>query len=330
MLTFKTFITEGAGRILSKGAEAQRHTNKYIKPFVKGGAQHAEGTHTLAVDAAGMSAGDRVTLHSHHVDEKGAHHVVISKPGSKKTVAIPTSKLHKVGTQEKNKGHVYEEDFLERLKSHGIAPQDATSAGSTSGNDFPILNRKKKVTHGGRVTGELLHGEAKSGVTAAMGQLTIKHDPKKGGWHIPEEARAKRPEYARQIEDAGILKHMNKKYDPDKHEIPTTSSGRAKSITMSHPDMGPADAYLRDHHVHVLQVGGGFGTYRVGDEDVTGHGLPKLEGEGKWTVREKQAGNKKARTVMFQPAGRKSLKKSHVNLDNDDHIEAFKRTLGHK
>jgi hypothetical protein len=328
MFTFSQFITEGVGKISSSGAQAQRHSDKYIKPFVKGGAQHAEGTHTLASDVSGMSAGDNVTLHSHHVDEKGVHHVVISKVGSKQKVTVPTSKLNKVGTKSENKGHEFETNFLNRLKSHGLAPKEASGAGSTAGTDFPIINKKKKVRHGGRVTGELLHGEAKAGVNAAMGQLTIRHDSAKGGWHIPDEARAKRPEYAKEIEKAGILEHMNKHHDPDKNETKTTASGRAQSITMRHPSMEPADAYLRDHHVHVLHVGGA-GTYRVGKTDVTGHGLPKLEGEGKWTIREKQAGNKKARTVMFQPAGKKSLKKSHVDLENDQHLEAFKKTLGH-
>jgi hypothetical protein len=330
MLSFKEYISEGTGKISSSGSQAARHTEKYIKPFIKGNSQHAEGTHTLAVNVAGMSAGENVTLHSHHVDDKGVHHVVVSRANTNEKISIPTSKLHKVGTKQENEGHVYERNFLDRMKNHGIAPKEAVAAGSTASNDFPIINNKKKVNHGGRVTGDLLQGEAKSGVTAAMGQLTIKHDPAKGGWHIPDEARAKRPEYAKHIENAGILDHMNKHHDPDKHEIETTSSGRAKSIPLHHPNMDPADAYLRDHHVHVLQVGGGFGTYRVGDKDVTGHGLPKLEGAGKWTIREKQAGNKRARTVMFQPAGIKSLKKSHVNLDDDNHVESFKKTLGHK
>ena len=78
-----------------------------------------------------------------------------------------------------------------------------------------------------------------------------------------------------------------------------------------------------------LNLNSGFGTYKVGDKDETEHGLPGLSGNGKWTIREKQAGNKSSRTVMFQPDGKKGLNKSHVNLDDDTHLSEFKKTLGH-
>ncbi len=37
--------------------------------------------------------------------------------------------------------------------------------------------------------------------------------------------------------------------------------------------------------------------------DETGHGLPKISGKGVWRIREKQKGNKSARTVAFHPDG---------------------------
>ena len=192
------------------------------------------------------------------------------------------------------------------------------------------MNKKTNKVHKGKAqSGEsVFRGEVKADVSAAMGQLTIRHDPAKGGWHIPEEARAKRPEYAKQIEQAGILEHMNKHHDPDKGVV-TTASGRAQNVVMKHPNMEPANAYLKDHHADFVHVGDGFGTYRVGKRDATGHGLPPLSGTGKWTVRQKQGGNPKSRTVMFQPDGKKGLQKSHVNLENDEHLESFKKTIGH-
>jgi len=49
-----------------------------------------------------------------------------------------------------------------------------------------------------------------------------------------------------------------------------------------------------------------------------------------WRIREKQRGNKFARTVAFHPDGKKGLNKSTVDLDNDEHLFSFKKTIGHK
>ena len=133
--------------------------------------------------------------------------------------------------------------------------------------------------------------------------------------------------YAKHIEKSGIIDHMNK-HHPDPEKEHTTESGRAKTIEIKHPNLHPAEGYLKDHHVHVLQVGG-HGTYKVGHKDETGHGLPSISGKGKWRIREKQKGNKSARTVAFHPDGVKGLNKSHVDLDNDEHLHKFKKTLGH-
>lgn len=327
-------IEEMRGALTGSGAQGDRHVTQYITPYLPGGEKHDKnGTHVLHKDVEGLEAGTTVRLHSHK-KINGKHHVEISKPGSRKKYTVPITKLAKPGEAPKNIGHQYESDFIDRMKKHGLMPKEAQGAGSTAGTDFIITNKKKQRTHKGVVNSEenIYHGETKADTTAAFGQLTIRHDPKKGGWHIPDEARAKRPRYAQAIEDAGILDRMNRHYNPDKHEIPTTASGRAKNVTLQHDDLGPAKAYLLDHHVHVLQVGGGYGTYSVHEEDKdpTGHGLPPISGMGKWTVREKQLGNKRARTVMFQPDGKKGLDRSHINLDDDEHVQSIKKTLGHK
>jgi hypothetical protein len=315
--------------ISATGSQAPGHHEKYIKPYLPGNEKHAEGTHTLASDAGNIESGSQVTIHGHSM-VNGKSHVTISKPNdSKNKTTVPVSRLEKPGTKVENEGHKFETNLFKHLQSHNIVPREATPAGSTGGTDFPIVNRTKKTTHKGRASSEqsVFHGEAKLDTSAAFGQLTVHHDAEKG-WHVPEKSRALRPKFAKHIEQSGILEHLNKHSNPSLGNVETTASGRAKNVVLKHPDLKPANAYLEDHGVHVLHVGGGYGTYHVGGKDVTGHGFPALSGEGKWTAREKQKGNTRARTIMFQPNGAKGLKKSNINLENDDHAKAFKKTLG--
>jgi hypothetical protein len=341
MKKFSTYLAEGflaeegeRPAMSAGGREAERHVKQYVTPYLPGGELHGKGTHTLATDHGNLKAGTKITLHAHTLQTSGSgkvsHSVEASIPGSKQKHNIPLSKIRKPGEAPKNEGHKFETDFINHVKKHGIMPQEAQGAGSTAGTDFVIENKKKKTMHSGTVNSEenIFHGETKQDTRAAFGQLTIHHSSEKG-WHIGDKARSQRPGYAKAIEEAGILDHMNKHHNPDKHEIQTTPSGRAKNVVVTHPNLDPAEAYLRDHHVHVLHVGGGYGTYHVGEEDQTGHGFPSISGHGKWTVREKQAGNKRARTVMFQPNGVTGLTKSHINLEDEKHIAAFKKTLGH-
>ena len=324
MLSFKHYITEVACQ--ASGLEAARHTRKYITPFIGNG---QEGTHTIAAKAPGLNVGDNVTIHSHHINDQGIHHIVVSKPGSSEKITIPTSKVHKVGTKTENKGHKVETKFFQRMQNRGLTPEGAKPAGSTAGSDVPIINKRKRTTHTGRdITdkAEQLNGEVKKDTGAAFGQLTIVHDPERGGWHIPDGARELRPGYASAIEKAGLIEHANKNI-PEPHKAITTASGKAQNITAPHPDLQPAEAYLKDHDVDFLHIGS-HGTFRVGENDVTGHGLPRLTGKGLWTIRQKTSDPRK-RTIQFQPHGSRGLHKSHVNLDNDEHLNAFARTLGH-
>lgn len=315
-------MVEARGLMSASGRDSEDHIKKYIQPHI--GSE--EYTHTLAKEHEDLPAGSKLKLTGvfRYLDGK-AHVNAIDHVGEKHT--IPISKLYKPGEAKPNKGHDYENKFVDRLKHHGIMPKHLSGAGSTAGTDFAVENRKTGKFHPGTVNGNLLNGETKHGTSAAMGQLTI-HHTKERGWHIGDEARANRPLYAKHIESSGILDYMNKHHSkPEKSE--TTKSGRAKSIKIEHPNLDPADAYLQDHGVHVLQVGG-FGTYSVGNKDHTGHGLPKISGNGAFIIREKQKGNKFARTVAFHPNGKKGLNKSHVDLDNDDHLFDFKKSLGFK
>jgi hypothetical protein len=325
----ESILLEGRGVI---NANSEDHFQRYLLPH--------QGTnnfsHVMAKDHGNISAGSKVKIHSVEWGypspkaTQGKWHVHVEDEQGNKEY-MPSSKLHKPGEAPQNKGHDYESNFVEHLKKHGLMPNEMSGAGSTGGTDFVVHDKRKTKSDpkrfvAGKVDGHMLEGETKEGVSAAMGQLTIHHNPEKG-WHISDKAREKRPLYAKEIEKAGIIDHMNKHY-PDPHKVETTASGRAKTITMDHPTMDPAHAYLTDHHVKVVQVGGGFGTYSVG-KDITGHGLPNLQGQGRFEIREKAKGQKTARTVAFRPAGKKALVKSHVNLENDDHINEFKKTLGH-
>jgi hypothetical protein len=323
MKSFRVYLEEqqGRGTLTASGKTGEEHQKKYIDPHIGS----KTPTHVLSKEHDDIPAGSSVKLHKvehingkihvHAEDETGNHHV------------IPISKLHKPGDAPKNKGHEYESKFVDRMKHHGIMPKHLSGAGSSGGTDFAVEHKKKGRFIAGSVSGHLLNGETKNGTTAAMGQLTIHHNHERG-WHINDKQREKRPEYAKHIEKSGILKHMNK-HHPDPKNEPETSSGRAKTIEIKHPNLHPAEGYLKDHHVHVLQVGG-HGTYKVGEKDETGHGLPSVSGKGKWRIREKQKGNKSARTVAFHPDGVKGLNKSHVDLDKDDDLHKFKKTLGHK
>jgi hypothetical protein len=316
----------GRGTITGSGQESIRHEAKYITPHI--GSE--EYTHKLVTKHEDIPAGSKLRIHkAERLD--GKLYVHASDDNTREVHRIPVTKIEKPGEAPKNEGHNYELATFERFKKAGITPANATHAGSTAGTDVPIENKKRKMTHKGCVNhgGDILSGEVKEGTSAAMGQLTINHTPEKG-WHITDKARKNRPKYAETIEKAGLLEHMNKTQDPDKHHIETTASGRAKTLTVKHPDLKPAVSYLKDHHVDVLHVGSGYGTFRVGAQDVTGHGLPSIKGRGKFVIREKQAGNKRARTIAFHPDGVKGLVKSHINLDDDEHLEHFARTLGHR
>ena len=315
-------ITEARGILTASGDTGKDHQKRYIDPHIGS----KTPTHILAKEHDDVPAGAHLKLHKvEHINGKIHVHATATETGSQHV--IPISKLHKPGEEPKNKGHDYETKFVDRLKQHGIMPKHMSGAGSTSGTDFAVENKKKGKFHAGSVTGQLLNGETKNGTTAAMGQLTIHHTTEKG-WHIKPELREKRPEYAKHIEKSGILKHMNT-HHPEPEKEPTTASGRSKTIVIKHPNLHPAEGYLKDHHVHILQVGG-HGTYKVGDKDETGHGLPSISGKGQWHIREKQKGQKSARTVAFHPDGVKGLNKSHIDLDNDEHLNKFKKTLGHK
>jgi hypothetical protein len=321
IIKFRQFLqldeqTMSRGLIKGSGMDAARHEKAYITPHLGS----KEFTHTLGKEHDGVPAGSKLRLHkAEYLD--GKLHVHATDENTKEKHVIPVSKIQKPGEVKQNKGFDYEQKFVDRLKKHGLMEGEA--AGFTSGNDFNLVNKKNKTKHKGEVHHEsALQGETKADKTAAFGQLTIAHDKKKGGWHIPDENRTSRPGYAKHIEAKGIIDFMNK------HHKPTglvAGGAKAKNVTFAHENLEPANAYLKDHHVDLVQLGK-HGTYKVGKTDKTGHGLPGLSGQGEFLVRQKTSDPLK-RTVQFKV---KKAEKSHVDLDNDEHLSAMAKTLGHK
>jgi hypothetical protein len=332
ILNQENIITEAstlAGEVGSARADYDR--KKYIDPHV--GSELP--THEIAKDHGSIQSGSKVRLHKLETktvgNKKILHAHVEDEHGNKEVV--PVTKLKKPGEPRKNAGFDYEDQFIEHLKKHGLMKPEAKGAGSTGGNDFHLINKRTNNKIKGRVNStvdsesnkDINFGETKKDASAAFGQITAHYHPTKG-WHIPDSSRANRPRYAAEVEKSGILDHLNKYHHPDKVE--KTASGKAKNVVLSHDNMKPAEEYLRDHHVDVLQVGS-HGTYSVGDKDKTGHGLPRLKGRGLWTVRQKTL-NANHRTIQFQPHGARGLERSHVDIGKEDDMKKFKKSLGHE
>ena len=303
VLSFKGYIIEVTLR--ASGARVQYETDKYITPYVG-----KKDTHKLAKPVDGFDHTKPVSVDGHKVKD-GKHHAIITQ-GKKRTL-VPYTYLHKPETA-KNSGFDIESRLVQHLKHHGLMPKSASAAGAGAGTDFVLYNRKQKTNHPGKET--ILKGEVKKDKTGAFGQLTIHHTPELG-WHIKEKNRVNRPEYANHVEKY-VISYLNKNH----------RDGNVSEVTIPHKDLGPANAYLRDHHVDVLHIGS-HGTYSVG-KDKTGIGLPEFKGtNGKFRVRKKNKFAKEnSLTVQFQPASVKSLEKSHVNLENEDHLPSIKNALG--
>jgi len=202
------------------------------------------------------------------------------------------------------------------MKKNGLVAKRSKSPGSNVGSDVKIVGKHST-----------LNGEVKSKMSTNFGQMTIHHNPKKGGWHIPDSSRERSPEFAKEFEKTGIIDHLNKHHDPSKN-IRRTASGRAEELSFHHKNVQPAKAYMKDKNIDFVHVKT-HGTFVGGHKkDVSGMDLPHVSGQGKWTVREKHqsATGKHTRTVRFSPYARN--KKSHVHLDNPEHVEKFKKTLG--
>lgn len=317
MISFKEFFNATNKPISASGKYAEYHKRKYLDPYIGANCP----THIMHTSHGDLSEGTLVQLIIIE-DIGGKYHAkILSEAG--KTDTIPVSKLRKPGPKAKNKGFDFERHFNKHLKSNGLMSKNAKLVGYTHDTDFHIIDKRHPTNESGTRFNKL-NGELKNDHKAAMGQLTIHHSKEKG-WHVSDEAKARRPNYAKHVEKH-IIPYMNE-HHPDPKKQRKTESGRAESITVPHKNMEPAHAYLKDHHVDILHVGHGKGTYAVG-KDKSGHGLPNISGKGLWTIRDK-SNVPNARMVQFQPHGAHGLKPSHVNLEVQHHMNEFKKTMGH-
>jgi hypothetical protein len=337
MVSFIEFITE-VKTISSSGREAARHVKKYILPFIG-----QEATHVVSSGVPGFNEGDKVTIHSHE-EHNGKHYVHISKPGSSEKVRVPTSKLYKNKIQ-RNKGFEKENSLVNHLNKHGL--MDGHGAGASGGNDFHLIDKRKPISKSDNGTGEnvnKIQGEHKPGLlsehksslkTSAFGQITLTRHPQTGKFHISDEARSKRPEFAAHVEKAMVtthdgrrirlLDHLNEQ-QPLGYE-PKAGRSTATDIHGEEQDLSPAHAYMRDHHVSVVHIDG-HGTFRAGEsehKDVHGLNLPKFEGKGRFRVRQKTPDPNK-RTIQFSAL---SANKSPLDISTDEGAQSMKKILGH-
>lgn len=332
MLKFREFLEEaalsGVGVISATGNSIYRYKQKYLDPYEGS----SEFSHTIANDRPNFPTGTKVRIKSSvvHLDDAGKkvlHVFVQNEQGHRRWMR--SDNLHKP-VVAKNKGSEYESNFVKRLNDHGLMKGEG--AGFSGGTDFHLINKKQDTNHPG-----VVNGETKLNKTAALGQLTIRYDREKGGWHIPERNRANREQFAShvdnvQIHGQSILDYMNQHHRPDENPIPhgykryptiTTGSGSY--------DLEPAHAYLADHHADIVHIGSTpqnrHGTYYVGGNNKTGLNLPRLSGKGHFEIRQKDPDDINSRTIAFRAD---HFKPSHFDLDNDDHLEQAKQVLGHK
>lgn len=223
-----------------------------------------------------------------------------------------------------NRGFKAERRLVKHLNKHGL--MRGRGAGNSSETDFHLID--KRTTPATKIKGKAgnkIKSEHKSSVSRAVfGQLTLTRHPQTGKWHISDAARARRPEYARHIENATVTVNGRKKKLLD-HLNSASSSSDVHSDTT---DLKPAQAYMNDHGVDVAHIDS-HGTYRAGlshSEDRHGLGLPKMQGEGRFRVRQKVKTRPNSKMVEFRIT---NLKKSKVDIGTDDGANTIKKRLGH-
>ena len=101
-------LDEGRARMASSGVAAEDHLIKYVLPHLNS-EQH---THTLATEHEDLPAGSHVKLKSFDVINDKVH--VHAEDQSGNDQLIPLSKLYKPGEAPANRGHDYENKFVDK------------------------------------------------------------------------------------------------------------------------------------------------------------------------------------------------------------------------
>lgn len=223
-----------------------------------------------------------------------------------------------------NRGIDAEQRLVRHLNKHKL--MRGRGAGISGGTDFHLID--KRTTPSTKIRGQggsKIKSEHKSSVSRAVfGQLTLTRHPVTKKWHISDAARARRPEYARHIEKATVTVNGRKKRLLDHLNSTDTSSDIHSDTT----DLAPAHAYMRDHNVDVAHIDS-HGTYRAGHSHATDRhatGLPRMQGEGRFRVRQKEKSRPNSKMVEFRIT---NLKKSKVDIGTDEGANTIKKKLGH-
>lgn len=89
IILFKTFMNLFETTMTNKGVDAERHTQKYVTPFIG-----QENTHVLSKPHEDLEAGKRLTVHGYKIID-GKYHAVVSPEKSNKRFEVPYSKIEK-------------------------------------------------------------------------------------------------------------------------------------------------------------------------------------------------------------------------------------------
>ena len=178
----KFLISEA--NLTSSGNRANYDHEKYIKPYLPGGSRHTgDGTHEISSKIGEFNPGDRVTLHSHQIDDKGIHHVVVSKDDGNK-ITIPMSKLKK----PKGKSPTYNDEHAHTkiwnyAIDHGIDTeeklhQEIEKAKNDKNHPLHFSNAENDGFSGGKKTEDHKDSYHKELHTAVGSIIALRNHPK--------------------------------------------------------------------------------------------------------------------------------------------------------
>ena len=204
-------------------------------------------------------------------------------------------------------GRDYEEFVNDRLKKHGRARPDATTAGSSGdAPDATFLHKNKEHNL-----------EIKKDKGAMFGQMELHHNGKE--WDASENTKKKYPETYKSIKKSGFFKTLNDRWGKPSGDY--EKDLKMGNVYHSHPNADPIKAhYGKDRKTNYIQIGSGHGFYHTGD-DVAKLGSPELHGETQIRARMKPRGHDKNGKRTYGALAVMSLKgdvqKSHHDLDID-------------
>jgi hypothetical protein len=208
-------------------------------------------------------------------------------------------------------GFDYEEKVNKHLQKHGAQKKGAASAGASA--DAPDGS-----IHSGGKTHNL---EIKKDSKAMMGQIGLHHDGK--SWGVKASAKRKYPATAKHVEKH-LIPHMNKNIGKPSGDY---QKDRKEHGNLYHKVEGThaiRDHYGKDRKTPYIHIGGS-GVHHT-DADHGKMGTKALNGDTQYRMRVKYHGtNKKTGKVNYSHTAVLNIqnhKKSHIDLDNSDHVKA--------